>query len=58
MERTADPTLIPAAEPVLLPPLVLEGPVPLEVLVPEVRVVPELAPEGEGVAPEAVGRAA
>jgi len=52
MERTADPTLIPTAEP-LLPPAVLEGPDPLEVLVPLERLE---APEEEGVTPLEVGR--
>ena len=51
MERMVDPTLTPAAEP-LLPPAVLEGPVPVEVLVP-------VEPTGEEVVtPLAVGRAA
>jgi len=51
--------LRPAAEPLLLPEAVLEGPDPLEVFVPEVRVeIPELAPEEGGMMPVAVGREA
>ena len=51
MERMVDPTLIPAAE-LVLSPLVLEGPVPVEVLVPV-----EMPEEGD-VTPLLVGRAA
>jgi len=44
---------MPTAEPLLPPAAVLEGPDPLEVLVPLVRLE---APEEEGVAPLEVGR--
>jgi len=58
-ERMADPTLILAAEPVLLPDAVLEGPAVPEVLVPVERTEPpELWPEEAGTMPLAVGRAA
>jgi len=52
-ERTADPTLMLTAEP-MLPPAVLEGPDPVEVPVP----VGRLETPEEGGAPLEVGRAA
>jgi len=54
MERMADPTLMLAAEPVLLVPEVLEGPLPEPVLVPLERT----EPEEDGLAPLEVGREA